>query len=154
MYSWKMDESTGMVTKTENSTGETWSWQHKARPAKAKCEASNGITVQKIQEAGNKVRVRHLRWAYYMSNADLLKYSRRMLTLIRRKIVVPSSFRRDPLYRLLPKGGYTHVTIKTSAGGYVCLSSECSEEDPFCYVKGVEKALERLSDVEIAYIGL
>ena len=153
LYTWKFDKSTGIVTKTEISTGNNWSWVPKPRPVKAVCAPKNGVTVDMLSKAGNKVRVRHLRWAAYLGHEEHVskKYGGFFLS---RMIVVPSSFGKDPLYLLRPKGGYTHITIKTDMGKYVCISSECSLEDPFCYRKGVEKALERLTDYELAELGI
>lgn len=150
-YTWAIDESTEVVTKTDNASGASWSWKVKHRPSKARCNPSNNVSIQKIHEAGHNVRVRHLRWAYYLASEEKFNSSRRHAP---RAIVIPSAFRKDPFYHTLPKGGYTHITIKTKRGDYICVSSECSKEDPFCYTKGVEKALERLSKLELNYLGV
>jgi hypothetical protein len=155
LYMWVMDDSTGAVTKTEFASGRTWSWVPKPRPKKAKCSPRNDASIQKIADAGHKVRVRHLRWAYYLGIGEKTRTARGKVTdYSNRAIVVPSSFRRDPLYVFLPKGGYTHITIKTKDNNYLCLSSECSTKDPFCYATGVEKALERLTNDELRYLGI
>ncbi len=155
LYMWVMDEATGAVTKTELASDRTWTWVPKPRPSKAKCSPKNGVSIQAIADAGHKVRVRHLRWAYYLGIGERTRNMRNTgKDYANRAIVVPSSFRRDPLYLLLPKGGYTHITIKTKDNNYVCLSSECAINDPFCYTTGVEKALERLTDDELRYLGI
>jgi hypothetical protein len=157
LYMWVMDDSTGTVTKTEMASGRTWTWTPKPRPSKAKCSPKNGVSIQAIAEAGHKVRVRHLRWAYYLGTNErtqMLRSNREKRVYNYRPIVVPSSFRRDPLYVLLPKGGYTHITIKTKENKYICLSSECATNDPFCYTTGVEKALERMTRDEVRYLGI
>ena len=154
LYMWSIDEATDVVTKQELASGRTWSWKVKPRPKKTKCSPSNKISIQKIADAGHKVRVRHFRWAYYLGTLERVTARKLASNFKPRPIVVPSSFRKDPLYSLLPRGGYTHITIKTKDDKYVCLSSECSPHDPFCYAKGVEKALERLSHYELEYLGL
>jgi hypothetical protein len=153
-YLWSIDEATGIVTKQELSSDRTWTWKVKPRPKKAKCSPKNGVSIQKIADAGHKVRVRHFRWAYYLGTMERASGRNTGVSFKPRPIVIPSSFRRDPLYSLLPKGGYTHITIRTKDDEYVCLSSECSPIDPFCYTTGVEKALERLTHYELEYLGL
>jgi hypothetical protein len=157
-YSYSMDDITGLVTKLENTTGETWTWKAKARPEGPKCNPSNGVTIAKLQEAGHSVRVRHFRWAYYaplLDNVKRLRKSKQVYLDAPHAICVPSTFRQDPMYSFSPKGGYTHIVIKPkSSDKYICLSSECAKSDTFCYATGVEKALERLTSFEMGYLGL
>ncbi len=152
LYTWEYNEVLGTVTKTEIATGNNWVWVPKPRPSKAVCAPNNHISVAQLAEAGNKVRVRHFRWAYYLPHGEYM--IKKDGETYHRLIVVPSSYRRDPAYALYPKGGYTHITAKTKTGDYVCASSDCSIEDAFCYRKGVEKALERLSSYDLAILGI
>ena len=140
------DEQTKQFTRTDTSTGRTWSWYGRNRPTAPKYYAKNGITIEKLQAAGNSVRIKHLRWALYLPQFDVRGHNRRPLG---RAIVVPSSFRSDPMYVFLPKGGYTHIVIKHKTGNYICVSSECAEDDSFCYAAGVATALDRLTPTEI-----
>jgi hypothetical protein len=150
-YKYEYCPSTKKVTKTNTITGEEWSWFPRPRPGKVVCNPSNGVTIQKLVEAGNNVRVKHLRLALYWAQPHAIG---RNTTSSMRVIVVPSSFRKDPNYHLLPKGGFTHVVIKRPNGEYICVSSECSEDDPFCYNMGVCVALERLTPTELQLLGL
>lgn len=157
MYSWSIDEVSKEVTKRNNATGETWTWEAKERPKGPRCNPSNGVTIKKLQEAGHSVRIKHLRWASYLAINDGMKKRKKKseLEFETHTICVPSTFRKDPLYAFQPKGGYTHIVIKPKGHDkYICLSSECSKEDPFCYALGVEKALERLTSFEMGYLGL
>jgi len=153
LYSWTYDEDTKEVTKLEKDTGKVWKWIAKPRPRGPRCNPSNGVTIEKLQQAGHSVRIRHLRWAHYIG---INEFAHKKAQYITHPICVPSTFRKDPLYNFLPKGGYTHIVIKpkSSIDKYICLSSECSKDDPFCYALGVEKALERLTSFELGYLGL
>lgn len=154
-YTWSFDEDAQEVTKKHIISGKTWTWTARARPKGPKCNPSNGATIQKLQDAGHSVRIRHLRWARYAALNDVRKKNKRELEYDSRVICVPSTFRKDPLFAFLPKGGYTHIVIKPKGSDkYICLSSECSKNDPFCYALGVEKALERLTSFELGYLGL
>ena len=137
------NEHTNSFTRVDKD-GCSWTWRARPRPTKPVLVAKNGLTIQKLQEAGNSVRVKHLRWAMYWPHYDKRRY-------LGRALVVPSTFRGDPSYKFLPKGGYTHVVIKDKAGNYVCVSSECAEDDTFCYAAGVAAALDRL---DAAHIGM
>lgn len=141
------------MTKTDVTTGEEWNYMSRPRQGKASFTASSGITVDKLTAAGNSVRVKHLRYAVYHGLNEKL-INKKDYDFQLRKIVVPSTFRRDTMYALLPKGGFTHVVIKHSSGKYICVSSECSEEDPFCYSKGVATALERLTKLDMELLGV
>ena len=149
-YTTSFDERIKLFTRVDNHTGETWAWYAREKPKQIVHTAKNGVTVAKLQAAGNNVRVKHLRWALYLPSTTA--YSRRQATS--RAIVVPSTFRSDPMYAFLPKGGYTHVVIKHPSGKYICTSSECSEEDSFCYAAGVASALGRLTVLERGLLGV
>ena len=149
-YTYEYNPPTKLVTKKDVETGQEWSYMSIQRPTKQHHVARNGITVAKLQDAGHSVRVKHLRYALYLGQNEFIK-NREFAV---RAIVVPSTFRKDPFYKFLPKGGYTHVVIKTPKGQYICVSSECSEEDPFCYSHGVAAALERLGKLELRHLGL
>lgn len=114
----------------------------KQKPEKLK--SSKGLTVEKLTALGHKVRIRHFRYALYHSHWGEGKI---------KPIVVPSTFRHDPMYTLLPKGGFTHITIQTDKDVYYCLSSACNEEDAFCYNTGVVTALDRLTADDLAALG-
>ena len=127
--------------RTEKATGRQWRWN--ARPKttqRVSYVPKNGITVEKLQEAGLKVRVRHFRYAFYPGTKT--------------PILIPSSFRRNSKYAVLPKGGYTHIAIQDANNNYICVSSVCDPRDTFCYNAGVARALERLTETEIAFLGL
>jgi hypothetical protein len=116
-----------------------------------KMKSSKGLTVEKLAALGHKVRIRHFRYALYRTQ-ETRKVGHDGFFEIR-PIVVPSTFRHDPMYQLLPKGGYTHITIQDKNGKYYCLSSACNEEDSFCYNTGVITALDRLSEKELDELG-
>jgi hypothetical protein len=141
-YAYSYNPSNNLVTKTELATGNTWDYLSRPKHGKPDHTPSNGVTVNALQKAGHNVRVKHLRWAVYWGHEAMLKNNKGAVS---RMMVVPSTFRKDPNYMFLPKGGYTHVVIKKKDGEYVCVSSECSVEDPFCYGAGVARALERLT---------
>jgi hypothetical protein len=145
-YVFTYNKETNTVTKTDKDTGVTWSYSSRARNNKPAATSKNGVTVEKLLAAGNKVRVKHLRWAVYLGH--------KCIGDIARLVVVPSSFRKDPNYFFAPKGGYTHVVIQRPAGDYLCVSSECSQDDPFCYAAGVCTALDRLVPEELDYLGV
>lgn len=140
----------GLCVRTEVATGIKWSWFVRPPKVKPMFTAKNNVTLKILEDAGHNVRVKHFRWALYLGHNERLSNHQRH-TL--RPIVVPAIFRKDPMYTLLPKGGYTHISIKTALG-YICVSSECAEEDPFCYQLGVVKALERLTVTELRLLGL
>lgn len=144
------DDKVKMFTRVDATTGESWAWEARKKPTKTSHTAKNGMTVTKLQTAGNSVRVKHLRWAVYLPQVQtIFKRSNEC-----RAIVVPSTFRCDPMYKFLPKGGYTHIVIKSKSGKYICVSSECSDEDSFCYAAGVASALDRLSRLDIKFLGV
>lgn len=151
-YSFMYDVDTRVVTKQDPRTGASWTYASRPKIGKALFTASNGVSVAKLQAAGHNVRVKHLRWAIYWGQNSLLINRKKDSSY--RTIVVPSTFRKDPNYMLLPKGGYTHVVIKTPDNAYICVSSECAVEDPFCYNLGVATALERLSTADIKKLNL
>jgi len=145
-YKYDYDELTNLVTKTDIETGNNWQYLSRPRPGKLVCNTKNGVTVAALQDAGHNVRVKHLRWAIYMGQTHIGPDVRLM--------VVPSTFRKDPNYYFTPKGGYTHVVIKLETGEYICVSSECSLDDPFCYAQGVCTALDRLTSAELYLLGV
>jgi hypothetical protein len=145
-YTYTYNPSNNIVTKTDLATGNTWDYLARPKNVKPDYSASNGVTVEALQRAGNNVRVKHLRWAIYWQHEPVLKNRQGEVS---RVMVVPSTFRKDPNYMMLPKGGFTHVVIKKADGEYVCVSSECSQDDPFCYAAGVSRALERLRPSQI-----
>jgi hypothetical protein len=143
-YAFNYNKETNTVTKTDTESGESWNYSSRSRKNKPAPTTKNGVTVEKLLAAGNKVRVKHLRWAVYLGHKTVQDISR--------LVVVPSSFRKDPNYYFTPKGGYTHVVIQRPTGEYLCVSSECSMEDPFCYAAGVCTALDRLLPEEMGYL--
>ena len=143
------------VRKMLDGSGREWTWKSLSDfRKKSTFSASNGVTMKMLQEAGHSVRVKHLRWAIYMGLGERTAGRSAKAQKVLRAIVVPSTFRKDPMYTLLPKGGFTHISIKTPEGKYICLSSECSDNDPFCYQQGMAKALERLSRYDINLLKL
>ena len=150
-YTYSYNPSTNMVTKTDTANGNTWVYASRPKIVKEPAEARNGVTVDKLIAAGHNVRVKHLRYALYWGQSFLRKNRSSNST---RVMVVPSTFRHDPEYFLLPKGGFTHIVIKRPSGEYTCVSSECSPEDPFCYNTGVCAALERLTGRDLIALGL
>jgi len=145
-YTTEYHEVSDTFIKTDHLNHKMWAWKARPKPVKPVFAAKNGLTIQQLQEAGNSVRVKHLRWALYLPLYDVPRNSRNIAS---RALVVPSTFRSDPMYIFLPKGGYTHLVIKHKSGRYICVSSECSEDDTFCYAAGVATALDRLTSTEI-----
>ena len=132
--------------RVDKETGASWTW--KERPFKClrtKRVAFNGVTVDKLTARGNKVRVRHFRHAIYHGGPSKIIGNSFLLM----RMVVPSTFRHDVMYQILPKGGYTHITVQTEDGEYYCYSSVCHIDDPFCYSTGIATALERISPAEL-----
>jgi hypothetical protein len=144
-YTTVFDEENKRFVRTDLSTGQTWSWPYKKRPSRKKhTVSSNGVTLEKLTKAGHKVRIRHFRYATYNPHDSF-----RGLFRADRETVVPSTFRHSPYYRLSPKGGFTHITIQITDTDYICLSSECSTKDPFCYNSGITIALSRLTQYDL-----
>ena len=153
-YTVTFDDAGKVVTKKDNISGQEWSWPFREKnnqPQKNKIVAPNGITIEKIANKGYKVRVRHFRYALYESHRPLKVKNK---TSVHNVIVVPSSFRRNKMYTLLPKGGFTHITIQLAAKKYLCYSSACAEDEPFCYNVGVATALARMDKETIDTLGL
>jgi len=142
-YTFEYNPNNNIVTKTDVETGNSWSYPSRSAPRKPAFSAKNGITVAQLQEAGHNVRVKHMRWAMYTPHRGRQSV-----------MAVPSTFRKDYNYLFFPKGGFTHVVIKKSDGGYICVSGECSIDDPFCYAAGVAAALDRLTALDIASLRL
>lgn len=142
-----------LFKRTHLPSNKTWVWTSRERPAKRIPRARNKVTIELLQEAGHKVRVKHFRLATYLGQNELVR-KKEAHKFEFRVIVIPSSFRKDVMYRILPKGGYTHISIKNKDNKYICVSSECSEEDPFSYAAGVASALERLTRTELELLGI
>ena len=151
-YTTTFDENIKLFTRTHNASGVKWAWYARERPKRTTPVARNGMTIAKLQQAGNSVRVKHLRWALYLPHYRT--WARSSGHPEAKKIVVPSSLRQDPMYVFLPKGGYTHIIIKNPEGKYICLSSECSDKDSFCYASGVAAALDRMTPLEMSLLGV
>lgn len=152
-YKSTYNPSTNKMTKEDTVTGETWDYFPRPRIFAPEYSANNGVTVDQLIAAGNKVRVKHLRYALYMGLNEKL-VNKKNYDFELREIVVPSTFRKDPMYTLLPKGGYTHVVIQHKSGKYICVSSACAKEEPFCYAAGVATALDRLSKTDMQFLGV
>lgn len=149
-YNTVFDEQTNRFVKTDKVTGKSWSWPYKERPSrKTHTVSSNGVTIDKLTAAGFKVRIRHLRYALYTPSDSFMGLYKGV-----RELVVPSTFRLSDYYKLQPKGGFTHITIHMKDQGYICLSSECSKKDPFCYNTGIATALSRLNPYDLNRLGL
>lgn len=143
----------GRVTRTHVPSGKQWHWTSRPKERKRFYRARNGVTVDSLVEDGLKVRVKHFRLARYLGQMEKLK-PRESHMFEARVIVIPASFRKDPMYHVLSRGGYTHISIQSKDGKYICLSSECAEQDTFCYRLGIAKALERLTDTEMELLKL
>ena len=152
-YKTYYDSVTQLFTRTHAESFRTFSWYARDRPGKPVFLAKNGVTIDMLEAVGHKLRVKHFRWALYLGQNERPKKGKAHDYELR-AICVPSTFRKDPMYRLLPKGGYSHISIKTPEGKYICVSSECSEEDPFCYQLGMVKALERLSERDLELLNV
>lgn len=149
-YSTVFDEQNNCFVKTDKVSGKSWTWPHKERPSRKKhTVSSNGVTLEKLTKAKYKVRIRHFRYASYNPNDSF-----RGLFRTSRETVVPSTFRHSPYYSLSPKGGFTHITIQITDKDYICLSSECSRKDPFCYNTGIATALSRLNQYDLSRLSL
>ena len=151
------------MRKLRVSTGEEWLYEIRTNPRKSQKPnyvASNGVTLEKLQTAGFRVAISHTRWADYYARGFKpgphgFKDSSRALVL------VPSSFKKNSNYRLMACGGYTNIQIYSSNVSKtpvllsdICLTSECSTEEPFCYKMGVKQALQKLTKEEIAELNL
>lgn len=151
-YNTVFDEQNNCFIKTDKISGKSWKWPYKDRLSrKNPTVSSNGVTLQKLAKANYKVRIRHFRYASY-NPGDSFNF--RELFKTAREIIVPSTFRNSPYYKLAPKGGFTHITIRVSDKDYICLSSECSKKDPFCYNTGIAVALSRISGHDLARLSL
>lgn len=153
-YKTYLDSATGLFTRVHEESGRTFVWVARKKRTKPVFKARNGVTIELLEKAGHKIRVKHFRWAVYLGLNERPIKGRFSSThdYEMRAICVPSTYRKDPMYRLLPKGGYSHISIKTPEGKYICVSSECSESDPFCYLLGTAKALERLTAADLALL--
>jgi hypothetical protein len=113
-------------------------------------QTNNGVTLDLLKSKGHIVKIKHIRWAIY---TQLQQHLRNNQPVSMRAIAIPSTFRKDENYLVLPKGGFTHITIKTKDNQYFCVSSECSSEETFCYRRGICEALNRLSKYDLQTLG-
>lgn len=153
-YVFDYNTETNIVTKTDPDTGNSWLYPSRPKQSSPVCKAKNGVTIKDIQDAGFSVRVKHLRYAWYMPHLLAKKHVRYIPVNEIRLMVVPSTFRKDINYTFVPHGGFTHIVIKTQDGEYICVSSECAPDDPFCYAAGVASALDRLTRADRLVLGL
>lgn len=114
-------------------------------------KTKNGVTVELLKSLGHVVKIKHIRWAMYSQLKMHLKNNQFNSF---RSIPIPSTFRKDPNYLVLPKGGCTHITIKSPTDNYYCVSSECSMDETFCYRRGICEALDRLDEETLAKLGV
>lgn len=127
-------------------------WEKKPKKNNVpKYETKNGVTIDKLKALGHVVKIKHIRWATYDRIKTCLK--NRVGSFVR-IIPIPSTFRKDSHYHVLPKGGSTHITIKTKDDNYVCVSSDCSMDETFCYRRGITEALDRLDSLDLSLLGL
>lgn len=143
-YVFSQDPNSARVNKLDTDTGLTYCWLPRSRSQRdtKSYTESNKKIIEALHALGYHVRIRHFRWATYQQQRELFKKNTR--EYFARTIVVPSTFTKNPMYTILPKGGYTHITVKDSNDQVLCASSECSVEEPFCYAAGVAEALRRL----------
>lgn len=114
-------------------------------------KTKNGVTIELLKDLGHVVKIKHIRWAMYSQLKPHLKNNQHDSF---RAIAIPSTFRKDSNYLVLPKGGFTHITIKTPKEEYFCVSSECAMEETFCYRRGICEALDRLEEEALSKLGL
>ena len=98
---------------------------------KDKYKTSNGLTVHKLRQAGVEVKVTHIRYTE-MSNGLL--------------VPVPSYLRKQ--FDFHPRGGATHVTLKSPDGSWLGVSSVCNQSDSFDYKLGIKIALDCITNDE------
>ena len=109
----------------------------KAEAKRIKYTSDNGLTIEKLQNAGFSVKVVHVR---YMK-----------LDGVPVPVPVPV-FLRD-VVSFAARGGATHILVEdTDSGEYVVASSICHERDNFDYKFGVKLALEQFSKDEASHI--
>lgn len=103
---------------------------------KLRYQTENGITVRRLEEAGCKVRVTHVR-------PTLLKGKRHDV-----RVMVPTYLRQ--FHTFTARGGATFVEIYPNGGGEpICVHAVCHDSDGFDYRMGIKLALERLSTADI-----
>ncbi len=111
---------------------ETEAAEHKARIAaatKARYATRTGITVHSLRQSGVTVVISHIRYADGMP--------------------VPSYMRKS--FSFSPRGGATHITLEKN-GNEFTVSSVCHDTDSFDYKLGVTKALNLLTDEDLALL--
>ena len=97
-YTTTLNPETGMWLRVDNEAGKSWSWKAKSKPAKPTYIPSNGVTLEKLQKAGNRVHVMHSRWAEYRTfgkGVDKLKGKSEQYV---RPVIVPATFKRSGKY--------------------------------------------------------
>lgn len=105
---------------------------------KTQYDANNGLTIHKLRSAGNIVKITHIRYTTMYTKYDT--------PLI---VPVPSYLRK--IYDFNAKGGVTHIAITNpKTGRYLAATSVCHEIDSFIYKRGVQLALETLTQADIA----
>lgn len=139
---------TKRFVRVDNETGKTWVWVAAEKPLKPDYTPNHGVSIEEIKSKGHTVRVHHYRFADYSRQKPVRKGGKykRCVT------IVPAIFRKHEDYHLLPNGGFTHIVISTNDNNTICVSSECSEDDLFCYKRGIQTALEKLNSHELAHI--
>lgn len=116
----------------------------KAKTLKYKTE--NGLSIQDLRTAGNKVKVIHIRNTVVLipktTHDGELRYHLELTMPV-------NSFMRKS-YTFEPRGGATHIQVTTPDGAIFMGSSICHEQDTFDYKMGVKLALEQFTDEAIA----
>lgn len=92
--------------------------------------AKNGVTVEALQKAGNKVTVTHMRMVTVTGKRHTTQ------------IMVPSYMRKTNVFE--PRGGATVITITRPDGSAMELKSVCHANDQFDYKMGRKLALEHI----------
>lgn len=123
------------IRKNRPSQDQILNERRKAR--KEKYQTTNGLTIYGLRQAGNKVRVVHIR---YMRPPTGLEEQ----PLMNLAVPVPTSLRHHNL-NFLPNGGATYIEIVTPENKQILTSSICHEDDNFDYKMGVKTALDCLS---------
>lgn len=94
-----------------------------------KYKTINGLTIHNLRQAGNTVKITHIRYAN-MTGVGVL-------------VPIPSYLRK--LTDFHPRGGATYVVITTPSKEVYSAVSVCNEVDCFDYRTGVKLALDRFS---------
>jgi hypothetical protein len=104
------------------------------------------MSVQSLRQAGNKVRVTHLRNVKVSTNVapGVVLENVVTLSLFDARNLVNAGKLNGFNAVILPRGGATQVEISTNDGKNHVGVSKCHLNDNFCRSEGVEKALERI----------